>query len=41
MFKPYEDHILFIVTIFMLPDAWKAQNFTENSCMANRGQVKV
>ena len=33
--KPYKDHVLTIFTIFMLPDALKAQNFTEESCTAN------
>ena len=39
IFNPYKDHVLAIFTIFMLPDALKAQNFTEESCTANRVQV--
>ena len=35
----YLVHVFAIFTIFMLPDALKARNFTEESCMANRVQV--
>ena len=33
IFKPYKGHVLAIFTIFILSDAFKAQNFTEESCM--------
>ena len=39
IFNPYKDHVLAIFTIFMLPDALKSQNFTKESCKANRVQV--